>query len=119
MLFYLKDVFVLFKKVFISLFCLFAPIGRRTLAVITKLDLMDAGTDANDVLSGDIIPVELGIIGVVNRSQQDIKDEKSIDEALKDEQLFLQRKYPSLAAKNGSPYLAKTLNRVMIFELNN
>ncbi|ELK27172.1 Dynamin-1-like protein [Myotis davidii] len=43
------------------------PDGRRTLAVITKLDLMDAGTDAMDVLMGRVIPVKLGIIGVVNR----------------------------------------------------
>lgn len=42
--------------------------GRRTLAVVTKLDLMDAGTDAMDVLMGRVIPVKLGIIGVVNRS---------------------------------------------------
>lgn len=46
--------------------CLFC-LGRRTLAVVTKLDLMDAGTDAMDVLMGRVIPVKLGIIGVVNR----------------------------------------------------
>ena len=51
-------------------------VGRRTLAVVTKLDLMDAGTDAMDVLCGRVIPVKLGIIGVVNRSQADIKSEK-------------------------------------------
>ena len=51
-------------------------IGRRTLAVITKLDLMDAGTDAVDVLCGRVIPVKLGIIGVVNRSQADINNKK-------------------------------------------
>ena len=49
------------------------PDGRRTLAVVTKLDLMDAGTDAIDILCGRVIPVKLGIIGVINRSQQDIK----------------------------------------------
>uniref|UniRef100_A0A665WB22 Dynamin-1-like protein n=1 Tax=Echeneis naucrates TaxID=173247 RepID=A0A665WB22_ECHNA len=43
------------------------PDGRRTLAVVTKLDLMDAGTDAMDVLMGRVIPVKLGLIGVVNR----------------------------------------------------
>nr|CAG4643040.1 EOG090X01UE [Ilyocryptus agilis] len=53
------------------------PEGRRTLAVITKLDLMDAGTDAIDVLCGRIIPVKLGIIGVVNRSQKDIQNNKA------------------------------------------
>ena len=50
--------------------------GRRTLAVITKLDLMDQGTDAMEVLCGRVIPVKLGIIGVVNRSQADINSKK-------------------------------------------
>lgn len=40
------------------------PDGRRTLAVVTKLDLMDAGTDAIDILCGRVIPVKLGIIGL-------------------------------------------------------
>jgi len=50
--------------------------GRRTLAVVTKLDLMDAGTDAMEILCGRVIPVKLGIIGVVNRSQADINKRK-------------------------------------------
>ncbi|XP_029677941.1 dynamin-1-like protein isoform X2 [Formica exsecta] len=90
------------------------PDGRRTLAVVTKLDLMDAGTDAIDILCGRVIPVKLGIIGVVNRSQQDIMNNKSIQEALKDEATFLQRKYPTLANRNGTAYLAKTLNRLLM-----
>lgn len=90
------------------------PDGRRTLAVVTKLDLMDAGTDAIDILCGRVIPVKLGIIGVVNRSQQDIMNKKSIQDALKDEATFLQRRYPTLASRNGTPYLAKTLNRLLM-----
>lgn len=93
------------------------PEGRRTLAVITKLDLMDAGTDAVDVLCGRVVPVKLGIIGVVNRSQLDIQNNKSIDDALKDEAAFLQRKYPTLASRNGTPYLAKTLNRLLMHHI--
>ncbi|XP_018022755.1 dynamin-1-like protein isoform X1 [Hyalella azteca] len=93
------------------------PDGRRTLAVITKLDLMDAGTDAIDCLCGRVIPVKLGIIGVVNRSQQDIIDNKSIEDAMKDEAAFLQRKYPTLANRNGTPYLAKTLNRLLMHHI--
>jgi len=50
--------------------------GRRTLAVITKLDLMDHGTDAVDILCGRVIPVRLGIVGVINRSQADINNRK-------------------------------------------
>ncbi|XP_069183294.1 dynamin-1-like protein isoform X10 [Procambarus clarkii] len=93
------------------------PDGRRTLAVLTKLDLMDAGTDAIDTLCGRVIPVKLGIIGVVNRSQQDIIDEKSIKNALTDEAAFLQRRYPTLANRNGTPYLAKTLNRLLMHHI--
>jgi dynamin 1-like protein len=93
------------------------PDGRRTLAVVTKLDLMDAGTDAIDILCGRVIPVKLGIIGVINRSQQDIIDKKDIKEAIKDEASFLQRKYPTLATRNGTPYLAKTLNRLLMHHI--
>ncbi|XP_048481039.1 dynamin-1-like protein isoform X2 [Plutella xylostella] len=93
------------------------PDGRRTLAVVTKLDLMDAGTDAIDILCGRVIPVKLGIIGVVNRSQQDIIDNKTITDALKDEATYLQRKYPTIASRNGTPYLAKTLNRLLMHHI--
>lgn len=96
-------------------------LGNRTLAVCTKLDLMDHGTDALDILYGRgkrkysgfcfcldanvnviledslfliiliilrnsnkcffflsllVIPVKLGIIGVMNRSQLDINNKK-------------------------------------------
>lgn len=93
------------------------PDGRRTLAVVTKLDLMDAGTDAIDILCGRVIPVKLGIIGVVNRSQQDIINNKTIKDSLKDEATFLQSKYPTLAPRNGTPYLAKTLNRLLMHHI--
>lgn len=93
------------------------PDGRRTLAVVTKLDLMDAGTDAIDILCGRVIPVKLGIIGVVNRSQMDIMNNKTIKDALRDEEAFLQRKYPTLANRNGTMYLGKTLNRLLMHHI--
>jgi hypothetical protein len=37
---------------------------------------MDRDTDTHDVLCGRVIPVKLGIIGVVNRSQEDIQKKK-------------------------------------------
>ncbi|XP_041851874.1 dynamin-1-like protein isoform X2 [Melanotaenia boesemani] len=93
------------------------PDGRRTLAVVTKLDLMDAGTDAMDVLMGRVIPVKLGIIGVVNRSQLDINQKKSVADSIRDEHAFLQKKYPSLANRNGTKFLAKTLNRLLMHHI--
>ncbi|KAI1708738.1 dynamin central region domain-containing protein [Ditylenchus destructor] len=88
--------------------------GNRTLAVLTKLDLMDHGTDALDVLTGKLVPVKLGILGVVNRSQADIKNKKTIQDCLKDEVKFLHKTYPTLASSNGIQYLSKTLNRLLI-----
>ncbi|XP_055335959.1 dynamin-1-like protein isoform X3 [Paramacrobiotus metropolitanus] len=90
------------------------PEGKRTLAVITKLDLMDKGTDAREVLSGSVIPVKLGIIGVVNRSQQDINTNKTIEHALKDEKTFLLKNYSELAHKHGTVYLSRTLNNLLM-----
>ncbi|PWA17583.1 hypothetical protein CCH79_00011294 [Gambusia affinis] len=40
------------------------PQGLRTIGVITKLDLMDEGTDARDVLENKLLPLRRGYIGV-------------------------------------------------------
>lgn len=95
------------------------PDGVRTLAVITKVDLMDEGTDAWDMLTGKVIPVKLGIIGVINRSQKDIKDDKSIKDSLIDEAEFFRRNYKSIAAISGSPYLTKTVQSLLVSHIKN
>ena len=64
------------------------PKGERTFGVITKLDLMDEGTDALDILQGELYPLKLGYIGVVCRSQKDIEDSKPISDSIKDEEKF-------------------------------
>lgn len=94
------------------------PEGVRTLAVLTKLDLMDEGTDAFNVLSGSVIPVKLGIIGVINRSQKGINENKAMEDQLKMEASFLAQKYSTLAAKNGTPYLAKKLSQLLMSHIN-
>lgn len=90
------------------------PQGRRTIGVLTKLDLMDAGTNANDILTGRTYPLKLGFIGVVNRSQQDINTEKPMVAALDSEKEFFitHPAYRNIAHKQGTRYLAKTLNQV-------
>ncbi|OAE24581.1 hypothetical protein AXG93_2415s1630 [Marchantia polymorpha subsp. ruderalis] len=64
------------------------PDGSRTIGVITKLDIMDRGTDARNFLLGNVVPLRLGYIGVVNRSQEDIQANKTIREALGYEENF-------------------------------
>ena len=61
------------------------PDGLRTLGVISKLDLMDKGTDAKDIFEGKIIPLKKGYVWVVNRSQDDINNRKTIQEAIDQE----------------------------------
>lgn len=50
---------------------------------------MDQGTNAVDILKGNVYPLKLGFIGIVNRSQQDISENKSLDDSLYSEEQFL------------------------------
>ena len=43
------------------------PDGNRTIGVLTKLDIMDKGTDALDMLMGRVIPLKLGVLLDSNR----------------------------------------------------
>ncbi|XP_030063792.1 dynamin-1 isoform X5 [Microcaecilia unicolor] len=89
------------------------PQGQRTIGVITKLDLMDEGTDAREVLENKLLPLRRGYIGVVNRSQKDIDGKKDIQAALAAERKFFlsHPSYRHLADRMGTPYLQKALNQ--------
>ncbi|RPA79232.1 hypothetical protein BJ508DRAFT_211285 [Ascobolus immersus RN42] len=92
------------------------PQGKRTIGVLTKLDLMDHGTNAMEILSGRVYPLKLGFIGVVNRSQQDITTNKSLADALKSEQEFFKfhPAYRNMAHRCGTQFLAKSLNTTLM-----
>ncbi|BGP31553.1 Dynamin-related GTPase protein [Rhodotorula toruloides] len=92
------------------------PQGRRTIGVLTKLDLMDAGTNALDILTGRVYPLKLGFIGVVGRSQQDINAGKPMDEQIRTEEEFFRNHpgYRNIAHRCGTKFLAKTLNQVLM-----
>ncbi|XP_022523738.2 dynamin-3 isoform X3 [Astyanax mexicanus] len=89
------------------------PQGLRTIGVITKLDLMDEGTDARDILENKLLPLRRGYIGVVNRSQKDIDGRKDIRAALAAERKFFlsHPAYRHIAERMGTPHLQKTLNQ--------
>lgn len=90
------------------------PQGRRTIGVLTKLDLMDAGTNALDILTGRVYPLKLGFIGVVGRSQADINANKPMEEHAAAEREFFRNHpgYRNIAHRCGTKFLAKTLNQV-------
>ncbi|KAM9114946.1 dynamin-2 isoform 1-T1 [Pangshura tecta] len=89
------------------------PQGLRTIGVITKLDLMDEGTDARDILENKLLPLRRGYIGVVNRSQKDIEGKKDIRAALAAERKFFlsHPAYRHMADRMGTPHLQKVLNQ--------
>ena len=62
--------------------------GSRTLGVLTKLDIMDKGTDAKNVLLNQEIPLKLGYIAVKNRSKQDLINKTSMEETQRKEREF-------------------------------
>ncbi|XP_053381109.1 dynamin-1-like isoform X4 [Mercenaria mercenaria] len=87
--------------------------GLRTIGVITKLDLMDDGTDAREILENRLLPLRRGYIGVVNRSQKDIEGKKDIRAALSGERKYFlsHPSYRHMADRMGTPYLQRILNQ--------
>jgi len=95
------------------------PEGQRTIGVLTKVDLMDEGTDVVDILAGRIIPLRLGYVPVVNRGQRDIETKKAISSALENERNFFEnhKAYRNKASYCGTPYLARKLNLILMMHI--
>ncbi|WPH03925.1 Hypothetical protein R9X50_00680800 [Acrodontium crateriforme] len=95
------------------------PEGQRTIGVLTKVDLMDEGTDVVDILAGRIIPLRLGYVPVVNRGQRDIEQKKAISGALEAEKNFFEnhKAYRNKASYCGTPYLARKLNLILMMHI--
>ncbi|KAI9933085.1 vacuolar protein sorting-associated protein 1 [Aspergillus wentii] len=95
------------------------PEGQRTIGVLTKVDLMDEGTDVVDILAGRIIPLRLGYVPVVNRGQRDIENKRPIASALENEKNFFEghRAYRNKASYCGTPYLARKLNLILMMHI--
>lgn len=89
------------------------PRGERTIGVITKLDLMDEGTDASAILSNRLIPLKLGYIGMVNRSQKEINTKTSVQDSRKKEKQFFTT-HPSYDERRmGTEYLTQELSKLL------
>ncbi|GMH26272.1 hypothetical protein Nepgr_028115 [Nepenthes gracilis] len=89
------------------------PTGERTFGVLTKLDLMDKGTNALDVLEGRAYRLQHPWVGIVNRSQADINKNVNMMVARQKEREYFENSpdYAHLAHKMGSEFLAKLLSK--------
>ena len=63
-------------------------LGERTLGVLTKVDLMDKGTNCQEILLNKLIPLKYGYIAIKNRSKEDLINNVSIKEGLEKEKIF-------------------------------
>ena len=83
------------------------PYGERTIGVLTKIDIMDRGTDATAVLQGETFVLKNGWVGVVNRSQHDINSNMSMKNARMQEMEFFKSNQSYTRLKNvGTTFLA-------------
>jgi dynamin 1-like protein len=88
------------------------PEGRRTIGVLTKLDIMDRGTDAAAALRGEVVPLRLGYVGVVLRSQEDVAARRPVAVARAAEAAFFagRAEYAGVRGRCGVATLARALN---------
>lgn len=95
------------------------PDGDRTIGVVSKIDLMDEGTDALELLQGNLYPLKLGYFGVKCRSQKQIDDNMTIKEAIIFEKDFFGRHpvYSSYSDRLGIPYLSSSMNKILIHHI--
>jgi len=95
------------------------PTGMRTLGVITKIDLMDHGTDASALLVGQVVDLQHGFVAVRCRSQEAILRHQPIREALQTEKEFFANHpaYKPIANRLGTPYLARKLSALLMNQI--
>lgn len=97
------------------------PEGTRTLGVITKIDIMDRGTDASAMIMNREIPLKLGYVGIKNRSQEDINNKVVVSVALNKEDEYFKGHpiYRNLDTRYlGTRSLTKRLTEVLEKNIN-
>ena len=97
------------------------PLYQRTLGVLTKIDIMDPGTNVLDVLNNKIFPLRYGYIGVICRNQKDTNNKKSIEEHLKIEKEIFDSlsDYKNVRHLLGINTLTRNLSELLIEQIKN
>ena len=93
------------------------PTGSRTIAVITKCDLMENNDESSAVLNGTSVDVKLGLIGVINRNNKQLTEKTPIEKILAIEDDYFLGHYPGIADRMGTEYLTFQLCDILISHL--
>eukprot|EP01022_Parablepharisma_sp_SALTPOND_P008035 TRINITY_DN135101_c2_g1_i1.p1 TRINITY_DN135101_c2_g1~~TRINITY_DN135101_c2_g1_i1.p1 ORF type:complete len:868 (+),score=80.71 TRINITY_DN135101_c2_g1_i1:151-2604(+) len=94
----------------------------RTLGVLTKLDIMDVGSNAKKALMNQVIHLKLGYVGVKNRSQQNIIDKLSVQRGLDiEKEWFINHPIYRSLPKDcyGTDTLTHKLSRILYAHIRN
>lgn len=95
------------------------PEGIRTVGVLTKVDIMDQGTDVVDVLTNKLFPLRRGYVAVINRSQRDIQENVTVQQGLEKEQIYFHShpRYKNYATNCGTKMLARILSQMLMYHI--
>ena len=93
------------------------PHGTRTIAVITKCDLMDRNEETLALLDGTSVDVKLGLVGVINKSQDQLRNNIPFEKIQELEEYYFDQCYPTLADRMGTEYLTNRLCDILISHL--
>ena len=64
------------------------PNGERTICALTKVDLVDRGSDILSVLNNEEVVLKYGYVAVKNRSTADMKENMTVAQGLESEERF-------------------------------
>jgi dynamin 1-like protein len=97
----------------------FYKLGERTIGVLTKVDIMDHGTDCCEILMNNFIPLRRGYIAIINRSQKDIQENIPIRKGIAKEHAYFQShpKYKHILSKCGTLNLSRSLNQILMHHI--
>ncbi|ODN01123.1 Dynamin-1-like protein [Orchesella cincta] len=93
------------------------PYQERTIVLLTKLDKLVPAEEyvkTTEILNGDVVPIKLGLVGVINRSHEDVQRNKPIAEVMEFEKKFLREHFGTICHKHGIANLARKLNRILL-----
>lgn len=89
--------------------------GERTLCALTKVDLVDKGSNIRTILMNEEVILKYGYVAVKGRSSADMKENMTVAEGLKAEEAFFNRKYPDLLENGlvGTKSLVQRLSMIL------
>ena len=98
----------------------FDPESKRTLCVLTKVDLVDRGNDIRSTLRNDEVVLKYGYVAVKGRSKYDMNNNMTVKQGLRAEVEYFEQNYGDLLLDNvlGTQSLINRLSQILGTNIN-